>query len=574
MNLLQNLKFAQKLMVLMIIVTISLGAVGYTGYHYLSMASKQMEEIYKDSLVPIELLNDSRAHARAIQMNLFHMMITTDSARNAKLNNDISERIKEVNQNLVEFAKTDLDPNEAAQFKKLQENLTKYRDSRQRVIDLAMQNKNAEAYQLYVKEVEVYGEQFNQDLVALSKYNVKKAEEIYAGTKQKEATANRLFWGIILASVVLCLLLGWLIASNISTVMNASVEHLRKIAQGDFSLNVLPQQLKARDEGGDLARAFDQMNKKLRDLIRQIAQSSEQVAAASQEMTASASQSAQTANSVAASTQQISSGLQNVSASSEEISASAENMGANISQVAGNASQGSEVAKRVEQQALSLQQNAQNSRKYAVDLYEAINQKMVRAIEDAKIVNEISEMATSISTIAGQTNLLALNAAIEAARAGDAGRGFAVVADEVRKLAEESARAVDGIQLLTKKVQGSIGELVGNSNELLQFINGTVRKDYDAFVNVGEQYKEDADTFLKVTSEIGSKLQQVSGDMGEVNKAIETVVSTIVESSAGTEEIAQSTSDIKQQLDEISHSSTTLAQLAAELNQSISIFKI
>lgn len=67
---------------------------------------------------------------------------------------------------------------------------------------------------------------------------------------------------------------------------------------------------------------------------------------------------------------------------------------------------------------------------------------MIQAIEDAKIVDEVSVLAANISANASQTNLLALNAAIEATRAGEHGRGFAVVADKVRKLAEESSSTV------------------------------------------------------------------------------------------------------------------------------------
>lgn len=55
--------------------------------------------------------------------------------------------------------------------------------------------------------------------------------------------------------------------------------------------------------------------------------------------------------------------------------------------------------------------------------------------------NKITDIVTTISSIADQTNLLALNAAIEAARAGDQGRGFAVVADEVRQLAARTTES-------------------------------------------------------------------------------------------------------------------------------------
>lgn len=552
---------------------IALGLVGYNGYYYNSKANESLGEMYNDRLLPVKWLNALRGQSRAIEAITLDL-INPYSLKSEEFSykKELQDRVEESDKLWSDYTKTQPEPYEKERILQYEQSLKGWRESRAKVLELASAGQKEEAYRYFKKNATPHVDKLNVLLKDLADYNAKKADEAKVQVDKDSAFANKLLIGIPLLAVVISLVIGIWIARMIANPLKKMLVSVQAVADGNLA--VKPLDATANDEVGQLAASFNTMTEKLHNLVKQVAQTAGKLNDASRELVTVAQDNSATMQEIAASTEEISAGLETVSASTQEISASSENMGANINQVSQTADEGVSIAKTVEQQALNLQQNAKSSSDTAHGMYNDINARVTKAIEDAKIVDEISVMASSIASIAGQTNLLALNAAIEAARAGEQGRGFAVVAEEVRKLAEESAKVVGNIQELTHQVQDAIGILVGSGNELLHFIDNTVKKDYAAFVDVGQQYKQDANSFLSVTSGIGARMQQVLAEVTEVNKAIESVASTIVQSANGSEEIAKGTSDASCGIDTMKASADQLTIMAEELNHEVSKFKL
>lgn len=373
--------------------------------------------------------------------------------------------------------------------------------------------------------------------------------------------------------IFLSLVIGLIIGRYLGRPIMQAANKCEQIANGDFS-NLIDEAFTARgDEIGALTKGFNKIINNFNDILKQFKDTSDKMLESSQSMNTATQTVAATMQQVSASTQQISSGLQTVSASTEEVSASGEQMSAAISIVADEANSGAEQAQDINKRAENLGKEVQGNRDNTQNIYDHIRGKVLNAIDEAKIVEEIATLADSISSIAEQTNLLALNAAIEAARAGEQGRGFAVVADEVRKLAAESSETVKDIHTLTGRVQVAINDLVTNSQGLLEFINTDVTKGYDSMIEVSHQYKQDADLFLNLSQKTAQASVEVLSSVEEINKALESVAATITESAAGSQEIARSIEHSNKSIMEVSDAAAELAEEAVRMDELVKQFK-
>ena len=264
--------------------------------------------------------------------------------------------------------------------------------------------------------------------------------------------------------------------------------------------------------------------------------------------------------------------MEETAAGAQEMNATSYEIQEQIAQVAEKAINGMEAAKEIKARAEKLKADSEKSRNNAHAVYEQTNENLRKSIEKAKSIEKIQQLTDTILNISSQTNLLALNAAIEAARAGEFGRGFTVVAEEIRKLAEDSKNAVEEIQAVVNEVMESVDNLVNDSRNILDFVDGQVINDYEVLVNTGEQYSTDADYINNLMQSFSVTSSKLHESTTHLLKAIEEITAAANEGATGSSNIAQSSASIIKKADEVFHYAAETNNSAQKLSEKVEKF--
>jgi len=374
--------------------------------------------------------------------------------------------------------------------------------------------------------------------------------------------------GILILAAILTVFL--LVRRSINPIV-ATATHLTLLANADFTMEVPEKFLEMEDEIGILSKAMKKMQESIRDIVKGVKSESQNVGNSIN----IASDSIHILNSqieeVSATTEQLSAAMEETSASAEEMNVATVEIESAVQSIAHKAQEGLIASNEISKRANALQLTAVTSSKSANEVYVSTHEKLKIALEQSKSVEQINVLSSSILAITEQTNLLALNAAIEAARAGDAGKGFAVVADEIKKLAEESNRTANEIQNITKIVIASVDNLAISSNNILQFVDLHVIKDYETLVQTGEQYSKDAQFVDNLVSDFSATSEELLAAIQDIGKAINEVTSAANEGAIGSENIAKKSTvvvekanQVLKQTDSVQVSSNNLINMVAK----------
>jgi Methyl-accepting chemotaxis protein len=569
-----NLNIKKKLFLFSSIMILLIIFVGSAGYYYNLKAHESITALYNEELLPVQELNENRANARAIEGDLFYIILNTkDKEEQNKRVNDIQDRSKTFDENWDAYKKTKLDKYESDKVLIIENDLNKYREARNEIIKLAMDGKQDEAFQKF-KAIENTEEEYQSALKELGLYNAKSAAEINNKNINDFDVSIKIFLFLGLISLIIGSILSVVISKAISNPLKEAVESIKVLAKRDFTEIIPERLLKRKDEIGELTNALFLMKNDISTLIKEIMEKSQDITSSSEELFVSVQEISTKAENMELALINIKNDVQETSAAAEEISASIEEVESNVIILSNKAMDGNSNANQSKERAIDVKNKGKASVEETRKLYEEKKEKGLKAIEDGKIVDNIKLMAGTIASIADQTNLLALNAAIEAARAGEKGRGFAVVADEVRKLAEQSSESVSNIKDTITKVQEAFKNLSDNSKDVLNFILENVYPQFEEMKNIGDQYYNDADFVSGMSEEIASMSEELTATINQVSEAIQNTAETAQKSSENTETINESINDTTKAIEQVAKTAENQAELAEKLNEMIHRFKL
>ena len=348
-----------------------------------------------------------------------------------------------------------------------------------------------------------------------------------------------------LVAIILSVVIGIILSFGIAKPITQITDAVKRTAEFNFAHNPANARLfKRADETGTMARSLHNMRANLRTMISDIRQTYS-------DLENTMNQLSDMTDHVNAMSLENSDTTQELAAAMEQTAATMEN----VNQMLGSIRERSGVIKERSEEGLTTSTESKNradnlksttdaaTGKTAV-MYEEVSQKAEKAMEQAKAVEKINQLTQAILDISSQTNLLALNASIEAARAGEAGRGFAVVADEIGTLASQTSSTAGDINGIIADVHEAVRNLADCLNQSTDFLEHTVLKDYNGFMQVAEQYTQDAAEFENDMTIISREIESLSDAIVSIADSVDGVNTTISEAADSVTGIAQKTLDV------------------------------
>ena len=395
---------------------------------------------------------------------------------------------------------------------------------------------------------------------------VKEVEGLYKGIVTGRAAA------ILILMTVFCVST-FIVVGLISKALLGVVGNLDQIAEGKLNFKVPEKLLNRSDEVGKSARAVYSVVTGFSRIITDIHNSMKNMNEFTGTFSSNFDSIGQSISSVNTAVNEIAQGATAQAADTQKVSESMGEMSNALNRTADSVNVLSSSAVNMKNSNATVDSTLKELLEISSHTQKSVDQVQKQTNITNESAQAIQAATDIIAGIANQTNLLSLNASIEAARAGEMGKGFAVVAEEIRGLADQSKESAD-------KIRGIVENLISNSNQSVEIMNGVVGEIH--------QQNEKLGTTLEVFSTLNQEVQKVVGEInvisGELDH-IENYKTDVVEkidglteisqnNAASTEETAATMDQLAEIVEDCRQATARLKGIADELNATAKKFQI
>lgn len=466
-------------------------------------------------------------------------------------------------------------PEFTGQYEALKDACYSMKDFYQTLYNLYSANSYQEASDLYMAEAHtiIQGHEENIVLMAetLDKLVVISRNNLYSAIKSVQIAI-----GVGVAFLVIITVLGSLYILRAFTPLRKGSATLQvildDIESGHADLSKRLETGKLHDEVGVLIGGVNNFLETLENVIGRIMDESGNIYSSVENTTDIIDSSRDEVSNVSAVMEELTASMDSANDTLQNLNEGAGDVKQAVSEVSEQVNAGNTLVADIKQHAVKIKKSTEEQKASTNNMVSSIKATLEKSIADSQDVEQIQALTDDILNIADQTNLLALNASIEAARAGEAGKGFAVVADEIRALAEHSSATASSIQEISNHVIEAVGTLAGNSNQMLEYVNDSVLKDYDVFVDVANQYYKDAEDMNEILEVVNTNTVSLNRTLGQMTEEIQNVSAAINDCTLGVSEATVSTAGILDSFNVIHDDSTNNKEISARLKDEVSKF--
>jgi methyl-accepting chemotaxis protein len=369
------------------------------------------------------------------------------------------------------------------------------------------------------------------DAIALNtRDNLASALEVAQSSQRDSfAIASFILLATALVSAGLAFVVAWRTAIPLLKLSQAAL----RIGEGDLTQNV---EATSRDEVGQLARSFQSMVERLRELVSTLQATSGEMASAAGELEENTR--AQTAV-----VESQASGVAETTTTTRELEQTS-------SVTAERAAAVLDVAQRAARMSASGEQAAERSALELRSIRGSVDGIVTHSLLLQDQVRQIADIVETVRDLSTQSHVLSLNASIEAAKAGRAGVSFAVVAQEVRALAEQSGQGAASIAQMVERILTAVQttqEITARGTSSLEESLGQIETSAVSLREIGGIVQETSDAALQIASAVRQQshgIAQIAAAMRDIDRGMAATMDWIRALQQSAERIARTASRI------------------------------